>query len=87
MLLNCQDIDKNNSEINRRKAQIQTDQKTLKKLTKEIEESKNEKERLDKEMAKFSDIFNHITETAFIVKEKYEAVQKVCFCPYFYAPG
>lgn len=77
MLLNCQDIDKNNTEVNRRKVQIETGQKTIKKLTNVIEESKNEIERLGKEKENLSGKFKEIEKKAFEVKEKYERTQKV----------
>ncbi|CAB4275028.1 unnamed protein product [Prunus armeniaca] len=70
-------IDQKNTEINRRKVQIETGQKTLKKLTKVIEESNNEKERLEKEKEKLSDKFKDIEQKAFKVKEKYEEIQKL----------
>lgn len=82
MLFNCQDIDKNNTEINRRKVQIETGQKTIKKLTKTIEESKAEKERLDKEKENVCSKFKEIEQKAFVVKENYEGIQKVYFLHY-----
>ncbi|XP_048431168.1 structural maintenance of chromosomes protein 4 [Pyrus x bretschneideri] len=71
------DIDKNNTEINRRKVQIETGQKTIKKLTKMIEESKTEKERLDKEKENVCSKFKEIEQKAFVVKENYEGIQKL----------
>lgn len=77
MLLNFQNIDKNNTEVNRRKVQIETGQKTIKKLTNVIEESKNEIERLGQEKENLSGKFKEIEKKAFEVKEKYEGIQKV----------
>ncbi|PRQ27015.1 putative structural maintenance of chromosomes protein [Rosa chinensis] len=71
------DIDKNNTEVNRRKVQIETGQKTIKKLTNVIEESKNEIERLGKEKENLSGKFKEIEKKAFEVKEKYERTQKL----------
>lgn len=83
MLLNCQDIDKNNTEVNRRKVQIETGQKTIKKLTNVIEESKKEIERLGTEKENLSGKFKEIEKKAFEVKEKYEGTQKVYIFHYF----
>lgn len=47
-----------------------------------IEESNNEKERLEKEKEKLSDKFKDIEQKAFKVKEKYEEIQKVYFYNY-----
>lgn len=77
MLRNCQDIDKNNTEVNRRKVQIETGQKTIKKLTNVIEESQKEIERLGTEKENLSGKFKEIEKKAFEVKEKYEGTQKV----------
>ncbi|XP_004293216.1 PREDICTED: structural maintenance of chromosomes protein 4-like [Fragaria vesca subsp. vesca] len=70
-------IDKNNTEVNRRKVQIETGQKTIKKLTNVIEESKNEIERLGQEKENLSGKFKEIEKKAFEVKEKYEGIQKL----------
>ncbi|KAL0332074.1 UNVERIFIED_CONTAM: Structural maintenance of chromosomes protein 4 [Sesamum calycinum] len=72
-----QDIDKNSTEINRRKVQIETGQKTIKKLTKGIEESRNEKERLMGEKEKLSSTFKEIEQKAFIVQENYKKTQEL----------
>ncbi|KAK7266394.1 hypothetical protein RIF29_19038 [Crotalaria pallida] len=71
------DIDKNNSEINRHKVQIETGQKMMKKLTKGIEESKKEKERLAEEKEKMKAIFKDIEQKAFVVQENYKKTQEL----------
>lgn len=73
----CQDIDKTSTEINRRKVQIETGDKTIKKLRKAIEESKNEKERLTEEHQKLKSSFKEIEQKAFTVQEKYKKTQEV----------
>ncbi|KAK4417662.1 Structural maintenance of chromosomes protein 4 [Sesamum alatum] len=71
------DIDKNSTEINRRKVQIETGQKTMKRLTKGIEESRNEKERLLEEKEKLSSTFKEIEQKAFTVQENYKKTQEI----------
>uniref|UniRef100_A0A2N9FRR7 Structural maintenance of chromosomes protein n=1 Tax=Fagus sylvatica TaxID=28930 RepID=A0A2N9FRR7_FAGSY len=71
------DIDKNSTEINRHRVQIETGQKMMKKLTKGIEESKKEKERLVEEKAKLQGIFKEIEQKAFTVQENYKQTQKL----------
>ncbi|KAF5748995.1 structural maintenance of chromosomes protein 4 [Tripterygium wilfordii] len=70
------DIDKNSTEINRHKVQVETGQKMIKKLTKGIEESKQEKERVIEEKDKLRGIFKEIEEKAFAVQEDYKNTQK-----------
>ena len=48
----------------------------MKKLTKGIEESKKEKERLVEEKAKLQGIFKEIEQKAFTVQENYKQTQK-----------
>lgn len=74
-----QDIDRNSTEINRHKVQIETGQKMIKKLIKGIEDSRKEKERLVEEREKLRGIFKEIEEKAFAVQENYKKTQKVCF--------
>lgn len=49
----------------------------MKKLTKGIEESKKEKERLAEEKEKSKEIFKEIEQKAFIVQENYKKTQEV----------
>lgn len=51
----------------------------IKKLTKGIEESKKEKERLVEQKEKRRGIFKEIEEKAFVVQENYKKTVKVCF--------
>ncbi|KAM7268935.1 hypothetical protein ACFE04_011101 [Oxalis oulophora] len=71
------DIDNNSTEINRHKVQIETGEKMIKKLTKVIEDSKKETERLQAEREKLRNVFTEIEQRAFKVKEKYEETQKL----------
>lgn len=76
-MLATQDIDKSSTEINRYKVQIETGQKMIKKLTKGILESKEEKERLVEEKEKMQGIFDEILQKAHNVQENYINTQKV----------
>ncbi|KAL0014881.1 hypothetical protein SO802_001950 [Lithocarpus litseifolius] len=71
------DIDKKSTEINRHRVQIETGQKMMKKLTKGIEESKKEKERLVEEKEKLGGVFKEIEQKAFTVQENYKKIQKL----------
>ncbi|KAF3958540.1 hypothetical protein ACB098_01G220800 [Castanea mollissima] len=71
------DIDKKSTEINRHRVQIETGQKMMKKLTKGIEESKKEKERLIEEKEKLGGIFKEIEQKAFTVQENFKKTQKL----------
>ncbi|CAJ2635956.1 unnamed protein product [Trifolium pratense] len=71
------DIDKTSSEINRHKVQIETGQKMMKKLTKGIEDSKKEKERLTEEKEKLKGTFKEIEQKAFSVQENYKKTQEM----------
>lgn len=51
----------------------------IKKLTKVIEESKMEKERLIEQKEKLRDKFKEIEQKAFAVQESYKKTQEVCF--------
>lgn len=77
MLCFCQDIDRNSTQINRRKVQIETGEKMIKKLTKGIEESKKEKERLISEKQTLMSTFKEIEVKAFTVQENYKKTQEV----------
>ena len=72
-----QDIDKNSSEINRLKVLIETGQKMVKKLTKGIEDSKKEKDRLTEQKQKLTGVFAEIEQKAFAVQENYKKTQEV----------
>ncbi|CAJ1946988.1 unnamed protein product [Sphenostylis stenocarpa] len=71
------DIDKNSSEINRHKVQIETGQKMVKKLTKGIEDSKKEKDRLTEQKEKLIGTFKEIEQKAFAVEENYKKTQEM----------
>ncbi|KAL3622702.1 Structural maintenance of chromosomes protein 4 [Castilleja foliolosa] len=71
------DIDKKSTEINRRKVQIETGEKTIKKLTKGIEESRNEKERITEEREKLSSTFKETEQKAFSVQDNYKKTQEL----------
>ncbi|XP_017975842.1 PREDICTED: structural maintenance of chromosomes protein 4 isoform X1 [Theobroma cacao] len=71
------DIDKNSTEINRHKVQIETGEKMVKKLTKGIEESKKEKERIIEGKEKLRGMFKEIEQKAFMVQENYKKMQKL----------
>ncbi|KAL9323456.1 hypothetical protein ACSQ67_008313 [Phaseolus vulgaris] len=71
------DIDKNSSEINRHKVLIETGQKMVKKLTKGIEDSKKEKDRLTEQKAKLTGAFAEIEQKAFAVQENYKKTQEI----------
>lgn len=76
-MLISQDINNNSTEINRRKVQIETGQKTIKKLMKGIEESKKAKEQLIEEKQSLLATFKEIEQKAFIVQENYNKTQEV----------
>lgn len=89
-MLISQDINNNSTEINRRKVQIETGQKMIKKLMKGIEESKKAKEQLIEEKQSLLAAFKEIEQKAFIVQENYNKTQEVklklivfCFNGYF----
>lgn len=52
----------------------------VKKLTKGIEESKKEKERLVEEQQKLLSTFQAIEQKAFVVQENYKKTQEVAYC-------
>lgn len=76
-MLISQDINNTGTEINRRKVQIETGQKMIKKLMKGIEESKKAKEQLIEEKQSFLATFKEIEQKAFIVQENYNKTQEV----------
>lgn len=57
--------------------QIETGQKMIKKLTKGIEDSKKEKERLIDDKEKLKCVFKEIEVKAFDVQENYKKTQEV----------
>ncbi|MED6209911.1 hypothetical protein PIB30_059212 [Stylosanthes scabra] len=71
------DIDKNQSEINRHKVQIETGQNMMKKLIKGIEESNDEVKRLTDEKVKLEANFKEIERKAFDVQECYKKIEKL----------
>lgn len=77
MLSSLQDIDTKSTEINRHKVQIETGKKMIKKLTKGIEDSKTERERISLEKEKLLANFKEIEQKAFAVQENYKKTQEV----------
>ncbi|KAL6610433.1 hypothetical protein ACP70R_040402 [Stipagrostis hirtigluma subsp. patula] len=71
------ELDKTSSEINRHKVKITTCEKLVKKLTKGIDESKKEKEKLLAEKEKMMSIFKDIEKKAFVVQEDYKKTQEI----------
>ncbi|CAM8982273.1 unnamed protein product [Rhodiola kirilowii] len=71
------DIDKNSSDINRHKVQIETGQKMMKKLTKGLEESKKELDKITEDKTKFLTTFKEIEQKAFRVQESYKATAEL----------
>ncbi|CAK8566745.1 unnamed protein product [Lathyrus sativus] len=71
------DIDKTSSDINRHKVQIETGQKMMKKLTKGIEESRKEKDKLTKETERLKGVFKEIELKAIAVQENYKKTQEM----------
>ncbi|KAK9109610.1 hypothetical protein Sjap_017670 [Stephania japonica] len=71
------DIDKTSTDINRHKVQIATGEKMMKKLTKGIEDSKKEKERLLNEKENMRGNFKAIEEKAIQVKVNYDKAQEL----------
>ncbi|KAF8409834.1 hypothetical protein HHK36_002352 [Tetracentron sinense] len=71
------DIDKKSTEINRHNVQIVTGQKTVKKLTKGIEESKKEREMVVDEKKSLLATFKEIEQKAFTVQENYKKTQEL----------
>lgn len=55
----------------------------MKKLTKGIEESKREKERLIEEKEKLKGVFKEIEQKAFVVQENYKKTQEVLYSLFF----
>nr|CAD32690.1 SMC4 protein [Oryza sativa] len=70
-------LDKTSSDINRHKVRITTCEKLVKKLTKGIEESRKEKEKLLAEKEKMMSIFKEIEKAAFTVQEDYKKTQQM----------
>lgn len=77
MYCSHQDIDKNSTEINRHKVQIETGQKMLKKLTNGIEESKKEKDKLIAQKENLLETFKEIEQKAFKVQDDYKKTEEV----------
>ncbi|RWR91590.1 structural maintenance of chromosomes protein 4 [Cinnamomum micranthum f. kanehirae] len=71
------DIDKNSTDINRHKVQVVTGQEMVKKLTKAIDESRKEQERVVAEKEKMVAVFKEIEQKAFIVQENYKRTQEL----------
>lgn len=71
------DIDKNSTEINRHKVQIETGQKLLKKLTNGIKESEKEIEKLNAQKENLLNFFKEIEEKAFKVQDDYKKTEEL----------
>lgn len=71
------DIDKSCTEVNRRKVQIETGEKMIKKLSNGIEESKKERERFLAEKESLLATFKDIEQKAFTVQENYKKIQEL----------
>ncbi|KAK2994629.1 hypothetical protein RJ640_025683 [Escallonia rubra] len=71
------DIDKNSTDINRHKVQIETGQKMSKKLMKGIEESRKDRERVVAVKETLLSTFKEIEEKAFLVQENYKKTQEL----------
>ncbi|GMH05121.1 hypothetical protein Nepgr_006961 [Nepenthes gracilis] len=71
------DIDRNGTEVNRLRVQIETGEKMIKKLTKATEDSRKENERLLEEKSKLLSSFKVIEEKAFAVQESYQKTQEL----------
>lgn len=81
-----QELDKTSSEINRHKVKITSGEKLVKRLTKSIEDSKNDSEKLLAEKEKMMLIFKEIEKKAFVVQEEYKKTQEV-FARLHCSPG
>lgn len=79
MLSAFQDIDKKSTDINRHQVQIETGKKMIKKLTKGIEDSKKERERVVLEKETLLSSFKEIEQKAFSVQENYKKTQEVVY--------
>ncbi|XP_047311246.1 structural maintenance of chromosomes protein 4 [Impatiens glandulifera] len=71
------DIDKSSTDINRHKVQIEAGQKMVKKLTKAIDDSEKEKERLTTLKETLLATFKDIEQKAFAVQENYKNIQEM----------
>ena len=58
--------------------------KMVKKLTKGIEDSKKEKDRLTEQKEKLTQAFKEIEQKAFVVQENYKKTQEVLFITLFW---
>nr|CAB3461071.1 unnamed protein product [Digitaria exilis] len=71
------ELDKTSSEINRHKVKIASGEKLLKRLTKSIEDSKNDTEKFLAEKEKMMSMFKEIEKKAFVVQEDYKKTQEM----------
>ncbi|CAH1413118.1 unnamed protein product [Lactuca virosa] len=71
------DIDKNSTEINRHKVQIETGNKLMKKLTNGIKESEKEIEKLNAQKENLLTSFKEIEEKAFKVQDDYKKTEEL----------
>ncbi|XP_066381588.1 structural maintenance of chromosomes protein 4-like [Miscanthus floridulus] len=71
------ELDKTSSEINRYKVNITSGEKLVKRLTKGIEESKKDREKLFAEKENMLSMFKEIEKKAFVVQEEYKKTQEM----------
>ncbi|CAD6333346.1 unnamed protein product [Miscanthus lutarioriparius] len=71
------ELDKTSSEINRHKVNITSGDKLVKRLTKGIEESKKDREKLFAEKENMLSMFKEIEKKAFVVQEEYKKTQEM----------
>ncbi|XP_023156191.1 structural maintenance of chromosomes protein 4 [Zea mays] len=71
------ELDKTSSEINRHKVNVTTSEKLVKRLTKGIEESKKDREKLSAETEKMMSMFKEIEKKVFVVQEEYKKTQEM----------
>lgn len=71
------EIDKTNTDINRHSVKIATLEKLVTKLTKGVEDSKKERDKLVASREKAVSEFKDMQETAFTVQEKYQKTQEM----------
>lgn len=71
------ELDKTSSEINRHKVNVTSGEKLVKRLTKGIEESKKDREKLSAETEKMMSMFKEIEKKAFVVQEEYKKTQEM----------
>ncbi|XP_024540797.1 structural maintenance of chromosomes protein 4-like [Selaginella moellendorffii] len=71
------DIDSKNTEVNRRKVQMDTGGKTIAKLQKTLEDSRKDKQNISENKEKKASAFKEIEKKAFVVQERYKDIQEI----------